>query len=125
MSKLKKTFQDMVDTLKNAAIDLSSLEVTTYTGEIQHYINEEGKFDMKKVGAMLKKDVAVSGEASTTAHLNVVAHTHSDFDQDCILFVKENLTPEERELFELHISMFGAARASRLAFLAMLTEILD
>lgn len=119
MSAFKDKLSKMVGTISAGAADLSSLEVTTLTGEISHFINKEGKFDMKKIKG------AISGQVVTSARIEVIAHTHMAFDQDCVLFVKEDMSPEERELFHLHLEMLTAARASRMAFLHMIREVVD
>lgn len=121
MSAFKDTLKKMVDTLKDAAVDLSSLEVTTMTGDVAHCIDEKGRFDISK----LQKTAIGDSETTTTADLRIVAHTRSDFDQDCTMFVKADLTPEERDIFDLHVGMYSAARVSRLAFLMMIAEIVD
>jgi len=119
MSAFKDKLRAMVKTIKEGAVDFSSLEVTTMTGEISHFINEKGKFDITKING------AISGTVETTARIEVIAHTHMAFDQDCLLFVKENMTPEEKELFHLHIEMLSAARVSRMAFLQMIRAVVD
>ena len=119
MSAFKDKLRAMVNTIKEGAVDFSSLEVTTLTGEVSHFINEKGKFDMTKINN------AISGTVETSAKVEVIAHTHMAFDQDCLLFVKENMTPEEKELFHLHLEMLAAARVSRMAFLQMIREVVD
>ena len=109
----------MVETIKEGAVDFSSLEVTTLNGEISQFIDTKGKFDVNKVNDFMAGNITVQGE------IHVIAHTHMDFDQDTLSFIKKDLTPEEREIFQLHLEMLTSARTSRLAFLHFIKEIID
>ncbi len=119
MSAFKDKLRKMVGSIKEAAVDLSSLEVTTLNGEVSQFINAKGKFDVDKVNDFMAGKVTIEGE------IHVIAHTHMAFDQDTLLFTKKDMTPEEREIFQLHLEMLAAARVSRLAFLHFLKEIID
>ena len=119
MSAFKDKLRKMVATIKEGAVDFSSLEVTTLNGEISQFLDKKGDFDVKKV-----KDY-MAGNILVQDRVEVVAHTHMAFDQDTLLFAKKDMTPEEREIFQLHLEMLATARVSRLAFLHFLREIID
>lgn len=119
MSAFKDKLRKMVETIKEGAVDFSSLEVTTLNGEISQFIDAKGKLDVDKVNDFMAEKSSVQGE------IHVIAHTHMAFDQDTLLFTKKDMTPEEREIFQLHLEMLASARASRLAFLHFLKEIID
>ncbi len=119
MSAFKDKLRKMVETIHAGAVDFSSLEVTTLNGEISQFIDAKGKFDVDKVNGFMAGNVTVDGE------MHVIAHTHMAFDQDTLLFVKKDMKPEEREIFQLHLEMLASARVSRLAFLHFIKEIID
>ena len=119
MSSFKDKLRKMVGTIKETAVDFSSLEVTTLNGEISQFIDAKGKFDVDKVNNFMAGNITVQGE------IHVIAHTHMAFDQDTLLFTKKDMTPEEREIFQLHLEMLASARVSRLAFLHFIKEIID
>lgn len=119
MSKFKDKLSKMVDSIKEGIVDFSSLEVTTLNGEISHFIDEKGKFDLTEINK------AISQSGQQNIKLNVVAHTHMAFDQDTILFTKSGMNEEERELFEMHLQMVNTAKMSRIAFLRLIKDVLD
>ena len=119
MSNFKEKIENLLDTIKDGAIDMTSLEVTTINGDINPFINADGKMDVSKVREELRKTVF------NTNDLKVVAHTRMDFDQDAVVFAKENMTPDELEMFDFHQEMMKTARTSRVAFFHFIEEILD
>ena len=119
MSKFKDKLSNMVDTIKDGIVDFSSLEVTTLNGEIKHFIDTKGKFDVTEVNKV------ISGNGTKNIEISVVAHTHMAFDQDTILFTKSGMDSDERELFEMHVKMVETAKTSRMAFLRLIKDVLD
>ena len=119
MSNFKEKIENLLDTIKDGAIDMTSLEVTTINGDINPFIDTEGKMDVSKVREELRKTVF------NTNDLKVVAHTRMDFDQDAVVIAKENMTPDELEMFDFHQEMMKTARTSRVAFFHFIEEILD
>ena len=119
MSKFKDKLSKMVDSIKEGLVDFSSLEVTTLNGEISHFIDADGKFDVSEINKV------ISGKGANDIKISVVAHTHMAFDQDTILFTKSGMDADERELFEMHVKMVDTAKASRLAFLRLIKDVLD
>ncbi len=109
----------MVDSIKEGIVDFSSLEVTTLNGEISHFIDEKGKFNIKEINKV------ISGKGTSNINLSVVAHTYMAFDQDTILFTKSGMDEEERELFQMHMEMVNTAKTSRIAFLRLIKDVLD
>lgn len=119
MSKFKDKLSKMVDSIKEGVVDFSSLEVTTLNGEISHFIDARGKFDVSEINKV------ISGNGKKDIEISVVAHTHMAFDQDTILFTKSGMDEEERELFDMHVKMVDTAKTSRMAFLRLIKDVLD
>jgi hypothetical protein len=111
MPSLKEKLQEIVERLNTAAQDFSSLEVTTVTGDVTQIIsNNEFKFDNIT-------------QKCTTGTLKLVAFHNIKFDQDAVLFVKEQLNGDEKELFDLHMKTLESSREARLAFLNFIKEV--
>jgi len=119
MTNFKENIQRLLSTIKDGAGDVSNLEVTTLSGDITPFLDREQKLDIGSVKEDLNKTV------QSNNHLEVVAHTKMAFDQDTVLFVKEDMTDNQQAAFNLHHEMLKTARASRLAFIHFVQEILD
>ncbi len=119
MSNFKEKIENLLETIKDGVVDMTSLEVTTINGDIQAFMDADGKMDVTKVREELRSTLVEKNE------LEIVAHTRMDFDQDAVVFAKENMTPDELELFGLHQEMMKTARSSRVAFFHFIEEILD
>lgn len=118
MGKLKNALEDALKTLEGAAKDLSSIEVTTLTGDIKQVFNEDGNIDLKKA----LNDLNAGG--STSGKIEVVAHTRIDFDQDAIMFVSKDSRNRNHELYELHKEAIASSQAARQSFLRFIREFL-
>ncbi|MFK7951195.1 MAG: hypothetical protein AB8G11_26680 [Saprospiraceae bacterium] len=118
MGKLKSALEDALKTLEGAAKDLSSIEVTTLTGDIKQVFNDDGNIDLKKA----LNDLNAGG--STSGKIEVVAHTRIDFDQDAIMFVSKNSRNKNHELYELHKEAIASSQAARQSFLRFIREFL-
>lgn len=111
-SNLKTVVEKALKSLEKAATDLSSVEVTTLTGEVKHILSEDKKgIDLSKAMELLN-----SGE------IELVAHTNIKFDQDTLLFVSNKANEEHRKLYALHKESVVAAQEARNAFLHFLSE---
>ena len=120
-NKLESKFDEIANQIKAAAVDFTTLEVTTLTGDVSQIINAQGKFKLKQ--DMVKSLGSKTG--TTKAKIKLVAHTHIDFDHDTVNFVKSGLTAEEKDLFELHEAAIISAHEARKSFLRFLKEVLD
>lgn len=120
-NKLETKFETIADQIKDAAVDFTTLEVTTVTGEVAQILDTKGKFKLKE--SLVK---SLSNKSGTTkGKIVLVAHTHIDFDHDTVNFVKSNLTAAEKDLFELHEAAIISAHEARKSFLRFLKEVLD
>ncbi len=118
-NSLNDKFREIADQIKNTAVDFTTLEVTTITGSIKQVIDSKGKFKVKEVVSSLNKTGA------TSAKVDVIAHTHIDFDHDTVNFVKSNLGSQQKKLFELHQTSIDSAHNARRSFLNFLLEVID
>ena len=83
MSKLTEKFEGFLDKIKDAAVDFTTLEVTTITGSINFLVDSEGNFNAKDMVANMNT------EGQNVANLDVLAHTNVDFDHDTINFIRQ------------------------------------
>jgi hypothetical protein len=104
--------EEILGRLNNAAQDFSSLEITTVTGKVD-FVIENDKFNFDKLTQHVK-----------AGNLTLVAQHHIKFDQDAVLFVKEDLNDQQKELFALHMETLKSSREARLAFLNFIKEVL-
>lgn len=118
--ELKTAFQKIAKTISDAAGDLSSLNVTTVSGDVDKVIKGT---DKKLNFEELSKSLNATGTNKVNAKL--VAHTHIKFDQDTFLFVRDMKDDNDRELFQLHLQAIESANKARMSFLHMLKEIVD
>lgn len=118
MGKLRDSLEEALGTLGKAAKDLSSIEVTTLTGDIKQVFNDDGDIDLKKA----LNDLNAGG--STSGKIEVIAHTRIDFDQDAIMFVNKNAKGKHRELYDLHKEAIESSQAARQSFLRFIREFL-
>ena len=113
---LKEILTKALGSLEKVAADLSSIEVTTITGEVSQIISEKG-IDLPSA---IKK----LNEGTTNAKIELVAHTRIDFDQDTTQFVKKGFSGNDEKLFELHQNIVKASIESRYAFLKFIQEVI-
>ncbi|PID94812.1 MAG: hypothetical protein CSA95_02175 [Bacteroidetes bacterium] len=114
MKNLKEALSGVLETINGAAKDVSSVEVTTLTGDVKKVFNGE-KIDLKSTVESLKGD--------TQGEVRLLAHTHIDFDQDATQFFSDDIAEKDALLLELHQEMVDSAMASRSAFLDFVKEI--
>jgi hypothetical protein len=111
------TLGKLKDAVIDAVKDITSLDVTTFTGSLE--IDFDGasvEIDPEKIFAHLQ------GPAKGT--LKVLAHTHKDFDADTLLFVRENLTEDQTALLAAHRDAVEAAIEQRQAAITVLRSLL-
>lgn len=116
MSNLKVTLDKVLKSLNNAATDLSTIEVTTLTGNVTKLFNGD-EIDLVQTLKTAKGNV--KGE------VRLVAHTRIEFDQDATQFFNEDITEADDHLLLLHQEMIDSAIDSRNAFLVFLKELFD
>jgi len=121
---LNEKFEEIGKQLRGALVDFTTLEVTTLTGDVKHIINtgtganKKTKFDMKHVVSKLNQSGKTKGE------IELIAHTHIDFDHDTVNFIKSDLGKQGKELFELHQRAVSTAHEARNGFLSFLQDII-
>ncbi len=114
--KLRETLEKALDSLKDAATDLSTIEVTTLSGDVKEIFNGD-KIDLKKAITELKEGTAIG-------KIELVAHTHIDFDHDTILFISEKARNKQNDLYELHKDAVVSSQDARQGFLRFIKEFL-
>lgn len=119
MSKIKTKFENLIASIKETAVDFTTLEVTTMTGDISNLASNEGKFDAKNLISQMSDADGVMNQK-----IKIIAHSHIDFDQDTLLFVKEKLEDSEEKLFLMHKTAVENAQKSRENMLRFIKEII-
>jgi hypothetical protein len=116
MATYKDNFETWLNTMAAGIKDAATLDVSTYSGEVSGLFETDNgslKFKINNLKA------AVDGDK-----VKLLAHTHQAADRDTLLFVKENLSEQEKELLVLHNSAVTAALESRAAFIKTVISIL-
>ncbi len=114
--KLRNALQEALDSLKEAGKDLSSIEVTTLSGDVKQIFNGE-KIDLKNAVNKLQ-------DGSTSGKVELVAHTHVAFDQDSVLFVSNKALDKHSSIYELHKEAVISAQDARRSFITFIGEFL-
>lgn len=98
--------------IKGEAHDLLSIDVTTFSApNVTLDVQDGGPFNLDKLFEQIKAKV---GTGST---LNLVAHTHVDFDLDAVMIAKEDGSPG---LMEAHNKAVQTAIEARQSFVKAL-----
>lgn len=117
---LKEKLENALDSLGNAIKDLSSLDVTTLSGDITAiYATQQGEFDLQSVLTELSKT-----DSTLRGKVYVVASTHLSIDQDATQFVKADLKPEEQSLVKTHLETVKTSLEARNSFLNFAKEFI-
>jgi hypothetical protein len=116
MADLKQILNDAVDTLNNKIKDLSTISVTTITGDVAGIFDTNNKIDLTNVVASLN--------TNATGKIELVAHTEVKFDNDAILFVKKSFSENDQKNFELHQAMVNSAIEARKSFIEFIGKVL-
>lgn len=107
--------------LETAVNDLANLEVVTLSGKLTvKDLNIQGSSGIK-FDKILDH---ITGSAAQASKINVVAATKIQLDKDIQQFVKEDMTSEEKELFNLHSTSIAQSHVARKATLDMLLSII-
>lgn len=114
--KLRSALEKALESLEEAGKDLSSIEVTTLSGDVKQIFNGE-KIDLKNAISELKGGTA-SGK------IEIVAHTHVAFDQDTVLFVSDKAQSKHSDLYELHKEAVASAQEARRSFITFIGAFL-
>ncbi|MBX2842495.1 MAG: hypothetical protein KTR26_12045 [Flammeovirgaceae bacterium] len=122
--KVNAGFGKFKNKIAAAIEDLSSLQVSTYTGDLviegkNLITTEEGKpmkFNTKSILDHVQKQGNIK--------FKLVGYTYIDVDSDTVNFVKEDLTEDDRVLVEAHKTMVQASQESRMAFLNLVKELI-
>ena len=117
-SELKSIKKGLASKLKNAALDFTTLEVTTLTGKVSHIMDGSSKKFLKTEDILKKIKGTADGE------IDLIAHTQIHFDHDTINFVKAGMKKSEKELFMLHQDAIRSATEGRNGFLGLLQKII-
>ncbi len=125
----KENLKSIFGGLKNVAADLTTLEVTTLTGDIKLLLDKSGTGD-KKTYNFKNKDalmnlIGESAQPDSESEIKIVAYSRIDFDQDVINFVKKDLTDDERKLYDLHLESMKTSQEARAGFLTFLAGLFD
>lgn len=124
-SNLNDKFSKIGKQLLNVAVDFTTINVTTLTGNYTHIINTKeqgGKFTVKTDFKNFTKELGKKG--GVDAQIKLVAHTYVDFDADTVNFVSDEVNPNGDFLFDIHNASLTSAKTSRTAFIRMLKEFI-
>jgi hypothetical protein len=94
--------------------DLATLDVVTMTGTIGLKVEEISGF----------KNI-IQKLSQTDSVLHTVAVSHHEIDFDAALFVKDNLSDNEKELLKMHLETVKAAQEMRNKVVEMATNALN
>ncbi|MCU0781542.1 MAG: hypothetical protein MUF04_10645 [Akkermansiaceae bacterium] len=108
-------FKKAWDKLKDISVDLATVDVTTFRGDITAEASASGKFDPAEFFNKLR------GEISGSSTLTLVAHTHVEFDLDCVMIVKPDA---DLKLLEAHSKAVQAAVDARLGVVRIVGDFL-
>ncbi len=121
---LSEKFEKIRDQILKVAVDFTTLNVTTLTGNYNHIINTE-KQGKKSVKTNFHDFADNLKAGSVKANVELVAHTHVDFDHDTVNFVSKDVNPNGDFLFDIHNAALDSAKNSRSAFIRMLREFVS
>ncbi len=123
-TSLNQKFKKIGEQIYKVAVDFTTLNVTTLTGDFSHFI-KTGSGNSRKNKVDFSNFLKEIGDAGKTdAKISLVAYTNIDFDQDTVNFVKENMSAQEQNLFNIHKASIDSAHQARQSFLNFLKEIL-
>lgn len=105
------------DKIKDAIKDTTTLDVVTASGSIQLTAADMGDDGWENIAEKVSAKVKA-------ANVNIVAFTHTQWDCDTFMFVKENLSESEQALVESHAAVVDASHATRRAAVKLLHGII-
>lgn len=114
------------DKLEAAINDLSSLEVTTISGELTLAIQSTGTGNNTKTGILTRDGLLnLVKESAANGKLYIVAHTRIELDQDRVDIVKQGMDAGDEKLYQLHVESVKAAQEARASFVSMLVSLVN
>ena len=113
MADLKTIFQNALNTLENKIKDLSTISVTTLTGNVAEVINASNEIDLSAALTKIKGGT-----------LELVAHTEIKLDNDAIIYVKKEFSANDEMIFNLHQNMVNSAIEARKSFIEFVANLL-
>jgi len=105
-------FKTAFERVGEAVKDISSLEVTTY----------KGKVNITATDAIPDSFESILDSAKAEANFRLLASTKSHIDKDTVVFLDEDITPEEEAG---HNELFEIANENRLAIIQMFASAID
>lgn len=125
----KEKLKALFDKVQTVAEDLTTLEVTTLTGDINLLLKEEGEGD-NQTFKFVKKDALMkligdNAKLGENSKISIVAYSSIDLDQDAVNFVKANMSDGEIKLYQLHLDSIKASQEARAGFLKFLVGLFD
>lgn len=105
-------FKDILTNLSNVAADLSSLEVMTFTGNVNEALDATGNFNWG----------TVISSAKTTGNIKLVACTRLEFDGDAKTFQSNEKLDRFDDLLKLHNDTVALGMQTRSAILNLIGD---
>lgn len=120
-ASLKSGFQKLLTKIGDAVEDMTSLEVTTFTGDFTFRTSQVVQSDVDKfrINKVLK-GMAVQNQTD----IKLVAYSHIQIDADVSTIVKSDLSQSDAELLKLHHQMMESSKESRRAVIEMVTNLI-
>jgi len=106
------SFSKLIQSIKEAADDLATLEVTTFTGTLTAEVAPHGKIDWSKL-----RQTAATGGGVT-----LVASTMVFPDHDVETYQTSLAVPGKEEMLVAHALTLKAAAEARVAFLRLVAS---
>jgi len=105
-------FKAAFEHIGGALSDFSSLEVTTYKGRV----------NISATDALPDSFESILDSAKAEANFRLLASTKAHIDKDTVVFIDEDITPEEAAA---HNELFEIANENRLAIIQMFASAID
>jgi len=101
--------------IKETAVDLATIDVTSFQGDLQVQLDPDEPFDLKELSKTVKAKIKESNNTLTLA-----AHTHVDFDLDTVMITKPDASSS---VLEAHTKAVKAAAEARAEFIRLVKDI--
>jgi hypothetical protein len=122
MGNLRDALKGALNGLEGAVKDLSTIEVTTLTGDIKLIFDGSGNINLKDKIKNLDINSGESGSAEGS--IEVIAHTQIDFDLDSVTYINKNTVQGNRDLLDIHNEAVATSQAARQSFLRFVKDFL-
>lgn len=107
-----------IDKIRDAIADTATLDVVTTTGSIKLTAADMDGVNWEQMADTVSAKIKA-------AEVDVVAFTHSQWDCDSFVFVKNNLSDAEKVLVDAHGASVQAAHETRREAVKMLADIIS